>query len=86
MRLDMLVMWVVVGMIAGYLAGHVIKEGGYGRIGDISLGVLGSSVASGLFLFLGVSPGAGLVMSFVVAFIGATALIFAQHQFWSVPA
>jgi uncharacterized membrane protein YeaQ/YmgE (transglycosylase-associated protein family) len=86
MTLQMFLMWIVVVLIAGYLAGYVMKEGGYGPIGDISLGVLGSSVASGLFLFLGVSPGAGLVVSFVVAFIGAAALIFAQHQFWSVPA
>ncbi len=86
MTLGMFVMWVVVGLIAGYPAGYVLKEGGYGPIGDITLGVLGSGVASGLFLFLGIWPHAGLVVSVVVAFIGATALIFAQHQFWSVPA
>jgi len=86
MTLQMFLMWVVVGLIAGWLAGYVLKEGGYGRIGDISLGVLGSSVASGLFLYLGVSQGAGLVVSVVVAFIGAAALIFAQHELWSVPA
>ena len=86
MTLGMFVMWVVVVLIAGHLAGYVMKEGGYGPIGDFSLGVIGSLVGSGLFLFLGLWPDAGLVVSVVVAFIGATALIFAQHQFWSVPA
>ena len=78
----MFVMCVVVGLIAGYLAGYVMKEGGYGPIGDLSLGVIGSLVGSGLFLFLGVSPDAGVVALVLVAFIGATALIFAQHRFW----
>jgi len=86
MTLGIFAMWVVVGVIAGYLAGYVMKEGGYGPIGDISLGVLGSIVGSGLFLFLGLWPDAGLIASVVVAFIGASALIFAQHQFWSTPA
>jgi uncharacterized membrane protein YeaQ/YmgE (transglycosylase-associated protein family) len=82
----MFVTWVVVGSIVGYLAGHVMKEGSYGPIGDISLGVTGSLVGSGLFLFLGLWPDAGLVASVPVAVIGATALIFAQHQFWSTHA
>jgi uncharacterized membrane protein YeaQ/YmgE (transglycosylase-associated protein family) len=78
----MLVMCVIVGLIAGYLAGYGMKEGGYGPIGDLSLGVIGSLVGSGLFLFLGVSPDAGVVALVLVAFIGATALIFAQHRLW----
>ena len=86
MTLGMVVLWVMVGSIVGYLAGYVLIEGGYGPIGDISLGVLGSLVGSGLFLFLGLWPDAGLVVSVLVAFIGATALIFAQHRFWSTPA
>ena len=82
MTLGTFVMWIVVGSMAGYLAGYVTKEGGYGPIGDILLGLIGSLVGSGLFLFLGVWPNAGLVVSVVVAFLGAAALIFAQHQFW----
>lgn len=86
MTLGMFAMWVIVGLVVGYLAGHIMKEGGYGPIGDISLGVIGSLVGSGLFLFLGVWPDAGLVASVVIAFFGATALIFAQHQFWATHA
>lgn len=86
MTLGMFVMWVVVGLIVGYLAGYVMREGGYGTIGDISLGVIGSLAGSGLFLFLGLWPDAGLVAPILVAIIGATALIFAQHQFWATHA
>jgi len=80
------VMGVVVGLIAGYLAGYVMKEGGYGPIGDLSLGVIGSIAGGWLFSVLGVSPDAGLVALIIIAFIGATALIFAQHRFWSTHA
>ena len=86
MTLGMFAMWVVVGLIAGYLAGYVMKEGGYGLTGDLILGVVGSIVGGWLFSVLGISPDAGLVALIIIAFIGATALIFAQHRFWSVPA
>jgi uncharacterized membrane protein YeaQ/YmgE (transglycosylase-associated protein family) len=74
------------GLIAGYLAGYVRKDGGDGVIGDIAIEVLGSLVGSDLFRVLGVSPGAGLGASVAVAFSGAIALLFAQHQFWSTHA
>ena len=82
MTLGMFVMWFVVGSIAGYVAGHVMKEGGYGLTGDLILGVVGSMVGGWLFSALGVSPDAGLAALVIIAFVGATALIFAQHRFW----
>ena len=86
MTLELVVMWVVVGLLAGWVAGYVMKEGGYGLKGDLILGVVGSIVGGWLFSVLGISPDAGLVALIIIAFIGATALIFAQHQFWSVHA
>ena len=77
---------VVVGLIAGYLAGYVMKEGGYGLPGDLILGVVGSIVGVWLFSVLRISPDAGLVALIIIAFIGATALIFAQHRFWATHA
>ncbi len=79
-------MWVLVGLLAGWLAGFVMKGGGYGLIGDIVLGLVGSLLGSWIFRALGVSPGAGLFMAVVVAFIGAVLVIGAQREFWSVPA
>jgi uncharacterized membrane protein YeaQ/YmgE (transglycosylase-associated protein family) len=82
MDLGMFAMWVLVGLVAGWLAGIVMKGGGYGLIGDLVLGLVGSIVGSWLFWALGVSPGAGLFAAVVVAFIGAVIVIGAQRQFW----
>jgi uncharacterized membrane protein YeaQ/YmgE (transglycosylase-associated protein family) len=70
-----LIAWLVVGLIAGWLAGQFMKGGGYGVIGDIILGIVGAFI--GGFLFSLVLPGSsvGLIGSIVVAFIGAVILI-----------
>jgi uncharacterized membrane protein YeaQ/YmgE (transglycosylase-associated protein family) len=86
MTLELVVMWIVVGLLAGWVAGHVMKEGGYGLMGDLLLGVVGSIVGGWLFSVLRISPGAGLVALIIIAFIGGIALIFAQHRFWATHA
>src|SRR6516164_731366 len=68
--------WIVVGLIAGWLAGQVMKGGGYGVLMDIVLGVLGGIVGGWLVGVLGFSPGGGLIPSIVVAFIGAVVLVW----------
>ena len=86
MTLGMYAVWVAVGLTAGYLAGYVMKEGGYGLTGDLILGVVGSIVGVWLFSVLRISPEAGLVALIIIAFIAATALIFAQRRFWATHA
>ncbi|MGE5850379.1 MAG: GlsB/YeaQ/YmgE family stress response membrane protein [Candidatus Methylomirabilota bacterium] len=86
MNLELFVMWVVVGLMAGWLARIVIKGGGYGLIGDISLGLVGSIVGSVIFRGLEISPGAGMFMLVVVAFVGAAIAIVVQRKFWYAPA
>ena len=49
--------WIVVGLIAGWLAGQVMKGGGYGTIVDIILGILGGVVGGWVFGLLGIWPG-----------------------------
>jgi uncharacterized membrane protein YeaQ/YmgE (transglycosylase-associated protein family) len=66
--------WLVVGAIAGYLAGVVMKGGGYGLIGDIIVGLIGA-VIGGLLLGLIGGTEYGLIGTIVVAFIGACLLI-----------
>jgi len=83
MRLELLVMWVLVGLLAGWLAGFVMKGGGYGLIGDIALGLVGSLLGSWIFRILGVATGAGLLTAVVVAFIGAVLVIGAQRVIWA---
>ena len=70
-----LIYWLVVGLIAGWLAGVVMKGGGYGVVIDIVLGIVGAVVGGWIFSALGVGAGAGLVGSIVVAFIGAVILV-----------
>jgi uncharacterized membrane protein YeaQ/YmgE (transglycosylase-associated protein family) len=67
--------WIVVGLIAGWLAGQVMKGGGYGMVADIILGLLGGVLGGWIFEKLGVSTGDGMVGSIIVAFIGAVILV-----------
>jgi uncharacterized membrane protein YeaQ/YmgE (transglycosylase-associated protein family) len=67
--------WIVVGLIAGWLAGQVMKGGGYGMVADIILGLLGGVLGGWIFEKLGVSAGGGMVGSIIVAFIGAVILV-----------
>lgn len=67
--------WIIVGLIAGWLAGVVMKGGGYGVLVDIILGIVGGVVGGWLFGALGVASGGGLVGSIIVAFVGAVVLV-----------
>ena len=67
--------WIIVGLIAGWLAGLVMKGGGYGILVDIILGLLGGLLGGWLFGQLGIWSGGGMVGSIIVAFIGAVILV-----------
>jgi len=62
-------------MIAGWLAGVVMKGGGYGILVDIILGILGGFVGGWLFGMMGIWPGGGMIGSIIVAFVGAVILV-----------
>ena len=70
-----LLVWLVVGLIAGWAAGQFMKGSGFGLIGDIAVGIIGAFIGGTLFGYL--MPGAtvGLVGSIIVAFVGAVILI-----------
>jgi uncharacterized membrane protein YeaQ/YmgE (transglycosylase-associated protein family) len=74
-----LVMWVLVAVVAGLVAGFVLKRGSYGRGWDIALGLIGSVVVSWLFQSQWVSPDPGMVAVTLVAAVGAAGLIVAQR-------
>jgi uncharacterized membrane protein YeaQ/YmgE (transglycosylase-associated protein family) len=67
--------WIVVGLIAGWLAGQVMKGGGYGPLVDIILGLVGGLVGGWVFGMLGIWPGGGMIGSILVAFVGAVILV-----------
>jgi uncharacterized membrane protein YeaQ/YmgE (transglycosylase-associated protein family) len=70
-----IIAWLVVGLIAGWLAGLMMKGSGYGVLGDIIVGLIGSFLG-GLVLSIFVEGAAGFWGSILVAFIGACLLIF----------
>ena len=65
-----------VGVPPGWLAGQVMKGGGFGLVGDLVVGVIGAFIGGWLFGVLGISAGGGLIGSLVCATIGAIVLIF----------
>jgi len=71
-----LIWFIVVGLVAGWLAGQLMKGGGFGVIGDIVVGVLGALLGGFLFSSLGMSLGGGLLGAIIVATLGAVLLIF----------
>ncbi len=74
-----LLAWIIVGLVAGFLASHFVKGGGYGLIGDLIVGMLGAVIGSFLVGFF-VHTTVGLLGSIVVAFIGAVILLFVVRQ------
>jgi len=64
-----------VGLVAGWLAGKVVRGTGFGLIGDILIGIAGALVASFLFPKLGIRLGTGLVSEIIYSAIGAVILL-----------
>ena len=69
------VWFILIGLVAGWLAGKLVKGGGFGVLGDIIVGVLGALVGGFLFSSLGASAGGGLLGSILVATVGAVILL-----------
>jgi uncharacterized membrane protein YeaQ/YmgE (transglycosylase-associated protein family) len=68
--------WLVIGLIAGWLAGLVMKGSGYGLVGDIVIGILGGVVGAWLFMFIVPSDArSGLVGITIVAVLGAAVFV-----------
>jgi uncharacterized membrane protein YeaQ/YmgE (transglycosylase-associated protein family) len=68
--------FILIGLAAGWLAGQLVKGGGFGMLGDIIVGVIGALIGGFLFSALGLSSGGGLLGSLIVATIGAVVLLF----------
>ncbi|WP_103669193.1 GlsB/YeaQ/YmgE family stress response membrane protein [Pseudanabaena sp. BC1403] len=68
--------FILIGLAAGWLAGQLMRGGGFGLVGDIVVGVIGALLGGFLFSTFGVSTGGGLLGSLIVATIGAVVLLF----------
>ena len=70
-----LLWFLIIGLIAGFLAGKIMKGSGYGVIGDLVIGIVGAFIGGWVFGLLGIAT-YGLIGSLVTALIGALLLIF----------
>lgn len=71
-----LILFLLIGAIAGWIAGKLLRGGGFGLIGNLVVGIVGAVIGGHLFSYLGVSAGDGLIGSLVTAVIGALVLLF----------
>jgi uncharacterized membrane protein YeaQ/YmgE (transglycosylase-associated protein family) len=70
-----LLLFLVVGVVAGFLAGKIMKGSGFGLVGDLIVGVIGAFIGGWLFGVLGISVG-GILGLLVAAIVGALVLLF----------
>ncbi|WP_372609850.1 GlsB/YeaQ/YmgE family stress response membrane protein [Halomonas sp.] len=70
-----LIAWLIIGGLAGWLAGTIMRGGGFGILGNIGVGVVGAVIGGSLFRLLGLQAG-GFVGSLVTATAGAVVLLW----------
>lgn len=75
MTLESILIFLLIGAVAGWLAGLIVKGGGFGLVGDIIVGIIGAFVAGWLLPKLGISIGTGIVAAIIHATIGAVVLL-----------
>jgi uncharacterized membrane protein YeaQ/YmgE (transglycosylase-associated protein family) len=75
MSAEALLIILLIGAIAGWLAGQIVRGTGFGLLGDIVIGIVGAFIASLLFPRLGFQLGGGIVASIVAATLGAVILL-----------
>jgi uncharacterized membrane protein YeaQ/YmgE (transglycosylase-associated protein family) len=73
---ESLLVIVLVGLVAGWLAGKIVTGWGFGLIGDIAIGIVGALVGSWLFPRLGIRIGTGVINQIVAAAVGAILVLF----------
>ncbi len=76
MDIEGLLIFLAIGAIAGWLAGTLMKGGGFGLVGNIVVGIVGAVIGGYVFRMLGISAG-GLIGSIITATAGAALLLFA---------
>ena len=77
-----LLWWIVLGLIAGWLAGKLSRGRGFGCIGDILLGLVGSVLGGWIFTALGIVHANTFLYSLAVATVGAVVLVSLAHLFF----
>ena len=77
-----LIGWLVIGLIAGWLAGKIGRGRGFGCVGDVLLGLIGSVIGGWVFTKLGIVHGNTFLFSLAAATVGAVILVSFAHLFF----
>jgi uncharacterized membrane protein YeaQ/YmgE (transglycosylase-associated protein family) len=72
---ESVIAWLVVGAIAGWIAGLIVKGGGFGLLGNIVIGIIGAVVAGWLLPQLGLNLGTGIIRAIINAAIGGVIVL-----------
>ena len=75
MGIESIVVFLVVGAVAGWLAGQIVRGVGFGLVGNIVVGIVGAFIAGWLVPQVGISIGGGIIASIINAVIGAVILL-----------
>ena len=75
MGIESILVFLIVGAVAGWLAGLIVKGGGFGLIGNMVVGIIGAFIAGFLFPAIGISLGSGILSAILHATIGAIILL-----------
>ena len=85
MTIESLVIWLVIGGIAGWLASQLVKGSGLGLVGDTILGIVGALLAGWLLPQIGILIGGGIIGSIINAFAGACIILLVIHLVMRTP-
>jgi uncharacterized membrane protein YeaQ/YmgE (transglycosylase-associated protein family) len=75
MGIESIIVWLIVGAVAGWLAGLVVRGGGFGLLGNIVVGIIGAVVAGWLLPQLGINLGTGIIRAIINAAIGGIVVL-----------
>jgi uncharacterized membrane protein YeaQ/YmgE (transglycosylase-associated protein family) len=75
MSAETLIIWLIIGGVAGWLAGLIVKGYGFGIIGNIVVGIVGAFIGGWVFGRLGIATGLGILGEIIAATVGAVILL-----------
>jgi uncharacterized membrane protein YeaQ/YmgE (transglycosylase-associated protein family) len=71
-----IILWLIIGAVAGWIAGQLMRGGGFGLVGNVIVGIVGAVIGGWFFGLLGLTADGGVVGSLVTATVGAVILLF----------
>ena len=75
MSIEAVIIWLIIGAIAGWLAGLIVKGYGFGLVGNVVVGIVGAFIAGWLLPAIGIIIGGGIIAAIINAVIGAVILL-----------